>query len=239
MNTLRGMRRVRGFSQSELARLAGIDQATFSKIERGLVSLGLARSRRVAVALNVPLSHVLEALPDSSGRTAGSPIQLRSVLGRSWGRFSEEEPRMHVQTWLGDPKEEVKVWLEDRGRRTFLLAKGRLNSADEKILRKKVQGERSKFDRQWIALMIARGWLEARLQGSTIVLTAYKSFAHKFTRTIDLREKFPGYYTNFPTWTEKPPIVDFDVEHAMLRVGRQGNHDEREHIPIENVVFTN
>lgn len=51
--SVRIVRELQGLSQTELAALCGIPQATISSIENGRVNLGVDRARRLAVALQV------------------------------------------------------------------------------------------------------------------------------------------------------------------------------------------
>lgn len=52
-STIRVAREVMEWSQSELASRAGLTQSTVSAIERGKISLGVERAKRLAVVLGV------------------------------------------------------------------------------------------------------------------------------------------------------------------------------------------
>ena len=92
----------------------------------------------------------------------------------------------------------------------------------------------SNVESKWINFMIENAWLRADLEGSIITLTAYPGAHSSFTREIDLRRIFPGAY---PRWDTKPPIVDIDEEHGMLRVGTDENPDHRNHVELGEFLF--
>jgi len=50
---IRIYREIQGLSQAELAKLAGLTQATISGLESDRLTLGVERAERIAVALNV------------------------------------------------------------------------------------------------------------------------------------------------------------------------------------------
>jgi transcriptional regulator with XRE-family HTH domain len=85
MKTIRSMREARGLSQNHLARLAGIDASTLSKIERGQLGVGVRRARRLAAVLRVSPWLILEAEPAralTSPRRAARPriVRARGVV---------------------------------------------------------------------------------------------------------------------------------------------------------------
>jgi transcriptional regulator with XRE-family HTH domain len=49
--SVRIIRELQGFSQNELAKLAGIPQSTISAIERGRINLGVERAKQLGRAL--------------------------------------------------------------------------------------------------------------------------------------------------------------------------------------------
>jgi hypothetical protein len=165
-------------------------------------------------------------------------VLIRNVAGHNWGWFSREDERMHVQTvdtasMVGPAK--AKAWLETRGRRTFEpTVMGATSPKDWKKLEAQVRVERDVLERRWIHFMVENGWIKATLKGSIITVTAYPGTHNSFTRTIDLRPTFPGAY---PHWDTNPPIVDFDRENGMLRVGRQANPDYRNHLDMGEFLF--
>jgi transcriptional regulator with XRE-family HTH domain len=58
---LRSFRRERGLTQGQLASLAGLDQATVSRVERGVTAASIAVARRLSTATGIPLSALLDA----------------------------------------------------------------------------------------------------------------------------------------------------------------------------------
>jgi transcriptional regulator with XRE-family HTH domain len=69
---VRALRLAAGRSQEELAAIANIDRATYGKLERGLINPSLLTLGRVAVALNLRLSDLVEGI-------ALDPDQVRSL----------------------------------------------------------------------------------------------------------------------------------------------------------------
>jgi transcriptional regulator with XRE-family HTH domain len=67
---IREARQKRGWSQRELARRAGVRQATVSQLERGVRRLDLDVLERVARALGVPANRLLRATSRPSRRVA-------------------------------------------------------------------------------------------------------------------------------------------------------------------------
>lgn len=146
-------------------------------------------------------------------------VMIRNVAGHDWGWFSREDLRMHVQTVEEDARtgpNKAKAWLEDKGTRTFEPALGKLSGSEWKKLEAEIRAERDVLESRWGTFMIENDWINANLKGSVITLTAYPGSHNSFTRPINLRRIFPGAY---PEWDKKPPTVDFDKEHGLLRVG--------------------
>jgi transcriptional regulator with XRE-family HTH domain len=77
--TIRLLRQQRGLSQEALAHLAAIDRSYMSGIERGRRNLSVLNMARIAGALRVPLSELLQ--PTMGGHVAihqlvgGEPVQ--------------------------------------------------------------------------------------------------------------------------------------------------------------------
>jgi len=159
--------------------------------------------------------------------------------GYNWGWFSREDQRMHLQV-VDDEHSRLhyKVWLEQRGRRTFEPA----GDIPSKVLRKleaKVRSEREHIESKWTVFMIRQGWLRTKLSRHLVTLTAYPGSHNSFTRLVDLKQEFPGAYSDqiAKSWDERPPIVDLDAEHVALRVGPDRNPDHREHIRLTDVLW--
>lgn len=178
-----------------------------------------------------------------SGRfVTGVAVKIRNVAGHNWGWFSDEDERMHLQTVEEDARtgsNEAKVWLETKGRRCFKFALlGKVKSPEWEKLKAKVDAERKVLEAQWVAFMIWHDWLKTDLKGSVVTLTAYPGTHNSYTKTFDLRTRFPGAYLYAPKWDEKPPKLDFDKEHGMLAVGYQSNLDDRMHIELSDILFS-
>jgi len=60
--TIRLLRQQRGLSQEALAHLAALDRSYMSGIERGRRNLSILNMARIAAALRVPLSDLLESM---------------------------------------------------------------------------------------------------------------------------------------------------------------------------------
>jgi hypothetical protein len=168
-------------------------------------------------------------------------VLIRNVAKHNWGYFSREDERMHLQTVDQDSLEgpkKVKFWLENRGRRTFEIAVGKLDGALSKQLESKVTAQRRYLETRWVQFMLKHDWLTATLKGSIVTLTAYPGTHNAYSRTIDLRRHFRGAYRGPKSWDETPPSVDFDLTNGLLAVGWEENLDEREHIEVSEHLFT-
>jgi len=101
---------------------------------------------------------------------------------------------MHLQSVDAEHLNEYKVWLENRGRRTFEVAKGPLPSKVEKALRAHVRQKRDPLEMKWIRLMLKKRWLTFRVESDSIVLTAYpQQGSAKFERKVNIERSFsPG-----------------------------------------------
>lgn len=169
-------------------------------------------------------------------------VVIRNIADHDWGWFSREDERMHLQTVeegaRSGPKR-AKVWLEDRGKRICTLDDGKVSGSDLRKLWAKIKAERANIESRWIHFMIQNGWLKAELAGSVVTLTAYPKSHNKFTRTIDLREEFPGAYSDrvVEPWDEHPPKIALDGKHAALAVGREVALDDRSHIDLTKWIF--
>jgi len=61
---LRQLRRSRGMTQRDLARLAHITESYLSRLENGLIAPGIDLAARIAAALGSPLAELLSPGPD-------------------------------------------------------------------------------------------------------------------------------------------------------------------------------
>ncbi len=69
---LRRIRHERGFSQEQLAYECGIDRAHVSKIERGLVFVGLEIIDKMAKVLDTPHADFLKPIPRKAKKSGGT-----------------------------------------------------------------------------------------------------------------------------------------------------------------------
>jgi hypothetical protein len=117
-------------------------------------------------------------------KISAPPHVIDSAGDYSWGFFSREDPRMHLQS-TGKHRNEYHVWLEKNGNRVFEPDKGDSNTVFSKLydaLKKKEDHVES----TWVRFMLDKGWLNFHLDGKNLILKAYPGLNHSFTRTIDL-----------------------------------------------------
>lgn len=168
-------------------------------------------------------------------------VLLRNVADHDWGFFSREDQRMHLQTVEDGARtgsKNVKVWLENRGKRIFERATGKLAGKGLETLERKVNAERPVLESRWVTFMIRNDWLTAKLVGSILTLTAYPRSHNSFTRDIDLRRLYPGAYRgNEASWNVHPPLIDFDDTTGLLAIGPEKTLDAREHIDPSEYLF--
>ncbi len=173
---------------------------------------------------------------------AAMAVILRNVADHNWGWFSREDQRMHLQTVDEDAikgPRKVRVWLENKGKRTFELSEGSLSGPQLKKLKARVDAERDQIEVHWVVFMIKNGWLKVQLKGRVVTLTAYPGTHNSFTREINLSREFPGAYPADPqfSWESRNVQADLDAEHCALAVGPEKNKDDREHILLTKVMF--
>ena len=168
-------------------------------------------------------------------------VVFRNVIGRNWGWFSIEDQRMHLQTIESGARsgpEEIKVWLEAKGKRILEPATKNITGVNYKKLCAKIQAERTVIEDHWTTFMFYNQWLTAQLTGHIIRLTAYPGTHNSYTRKIDLRKKFPGAYTdNQYSWDRRTVYMDLDPDHCAIAVGVKKKMDDRNHIYIPDVLF--
>lgn len=125
-------------------------------------------------------------------------VILRDVAGHDWGWFTRgwaqdfgtkfyTSKRMHLQTMEKDAcksPDKVKVWLENKGQRIFELTEGELSDTDFDKLKAAVFKNRERIEDAWITFMLENNWLEIKLSGSEIFLTAYPNSHNKFIRIV-------------------------------------------------------
>jgi hypothetical protein len=179
----------------------------------------------------------------SSKRKRGTPvIILRSVpKGYSWGWFSREDARMHLQSVDSKNFGRYKVWLEKDGKRTFEPVSNipanvlKTLAAEVKKLRRHVEG-------RWVNFMIAQNWIELHMQGTLITVTAYpQTPGSRFTRTVDLVEWLPGiYHPDSKMWPKepvKPEDVVLSKELPAIEIWPQKHESLRHHFFLPTILW--
>lgn len=74
---VRDLRKAKGYSQEAFAARANIDRGFFGKLERGEINAGLISMSRIAVALEISLSDLLQGLALDSIEINGLPRSTR------------------------------------------------------------------------------------------------------------------------------------------------------------------
>jgi transcriptional regulator with XRE-family HTH domain len=74
---VRTLRRERGHSQEDFAALANLDRSAFGKIERGTINVGLISMARIAAALDLTLSQLLEGVAFDKSEIKSLPRSSR------------------------------------------------------------------------------------------------------------------------------------------------------------------
>ena len=110
---------------------------------------------------------------------------------------------MHVQSFDSGhaaKKNQVKIWLETKGKRVFIVAKcpDKDPVATKTIAAKQNQlknpNERAEIEAEWTRLCIEKQWVIAQIQGDQIALIVYPGTTGSFTRYISLRKEAPARY---------------------------------------------
>lgn len=74
---VRALREAKGYSQEAFAALANIDRGAFGKLERGEINVGLISIARIAVALDIGLPELLQAVEMSAEEIKAIPRLAR------------------------------------------------------------------------------------------------------------------------------------------------------------------
>ncbi|WP_114955005.1 helix-turn-helix domain-containing protein [Sphingosinicella terrae] len=83
---VRELRRNQGLSQEAFAALANLDRGAFGKIERGEINVGLISMARIAVALGMSLSALLDTVELEHDEVRSMPRSLRGPKSLSSGK---------------------------------------------------------------------------------------------------------------------------------------------------------
>jgi hypothetical protein len=196
-------------------------------------ALRLVAEARVALTVTSKYGNV-RLIPEDHV-VSGMTTLLRNVASRNWGWYSNEEPRMHIQT-VDLKKNDVKVWLENKGERTFELAGGKISKKELGVLSREVAQDRAFLDKRWVDFMLSQQWLEVTVVNGVAKLLVYPGTHNEYTRTVDLKKRLPGLVD----WNKegKSVIVDFDREAAGLRVGtKKTPPDLRNKFELAPILF--
>ena len=73
MSRLRDLRKERGYTQIKMQMLTGIDQADYSKLERGLRYYTYEQLRKIALALNTSMDYLAELTDEKEPYPRNTP----------------------------------------------------------------------------------------------------------------------------------------------------------------------
>ena len=170
-------------------------------------------------------------------------IVLRSVpKGYSWGWFSREDSRMHLQTVDSKNLGRYKVWLENDGKRVFESV-GNISAKVMKTLEAEVKKSRRHIEGRWVNFMIANDWIEIHTLGTIITVVAYPNVpGSRFTRTVDLVEWLPGIYNpSSKVWPPfepvKPEEVVLSKELPAIEIYPQKDESLRHHFFLPTILW--
>ena len=155
---------------------------------------------------------------------------IRNVADHDWGFFSEKETRMHLQT--KDKKSisghgKIKFWLEEQGKRTFLLAEGKPSKSDIKEIKKAVEKDRGIIEGEWTFMMLQNDYVKLDFSkyqigiNPLVQILAYPETPHKFVREWNLKD-----HTGETNWQGIEP-KDFYLDKAeiSMKIKRQGGRE--------------
>lgn len=151
-----------------------------------------------------------------------------------WGWFAREDPRMHLQAVDKDHRHlGYKVWLEEKGHKAFLPAPD-LAAKVVRALQSEVVKQRSRIEAYWVAFMIKVGWLTAKLEGDSIVLTAYGNTPNRFQRRIKLADVLANHEVSRKI---APRDIALNEEYGVLEFFPQRDEAGRIHVRLEDVLW--
>lgn len=142
---------------------------------------------------------------------AAMPAIIRNIPpGHSWGWYSREDPRMHLQL-LGKGYV-YKTWLEEKGKRVF-VPDGKIPAKILKSLGKEVEVNRRPIEDLWVRFMLDNGWLGLHVALPQVTLVAYPNTPNKFVRKIDVAK----WFTREQLATLGQENITLDREMAAIR----------------------
>jgi hypothetical protein len=161
------------------------------------------------------------------------PVIIRDTpAGHDWGWYSREDPRLHLQTVDEQHRNEYKVWLETRGRRTCEAAT-KIPGKVLKAIQGRVARNRQTIEDRWVSFMIRKGWLQAHLAASQVILIVYPNTPNSFERAIDLTE----HLTLEEIQALRPEDIKLSPEMASLQIWPARPEDQREDVRLSTVIW--
>jgi hypothetical protein len=104
-------------------------------------------------------------------------------LGISWGWFADDTPRMHLVPMAPEYRGTARVWLEDRGLRSFQVDHVQRGTAlNISELRESVRRTRDSVESAWLRSCERRGWLACSHRDATVAM--YFGTPHEFVRRL-------------------------------------------------------
>lgn len=141
-NQIRQARKAAGLTQEQLATLLGINRATLSRYENGEIDPPTSQIKRIAKALDIPLSELVGA-PEEIQKAALEKLQETSQIAQEEVTSPWEKQRKFMQTVMGYAEVQNLALLsnaveeQERAKRTEALnaVYEKLNSScQEKVL---------------------------------------------------------------------------------------------------------
>lgn len=104
-------------------------------------------------------------------------------IGHSWGWFADDTPRMHLVPMAPRHRGAARVWLEDRGLRSFQVDHVQSsNGLDIDALRESVSRVRDTIESAWLRSCERHGWLAYSHGDATV--TIYFGTPGQFVRRL-------------------------------------------------------
>ena len=144
-------------------------------------------------------------------RSAMSVVIRNVPKGHNWGWYSNEDPRMHLQSV--EKKYAYKVWLENKGKRVFEPA-DKMPADVRKSLWHEFAKQRKFIEDRWVKLMLSNEWIHLHVALPVVTLVVYPNYPHKFTRVLDLAGKFSPKLLA----TLEPENIELNREMTSLRL---------------------
>jgi hypothetical protein len=157
-------------------------------------------------------------------------VILRDVPeGLHWGWYAREDGRMHLRDLTS--VNSYKVWLEAKGTR-IVKADRPMPTAILRKLKAELARKRQHIEGCWIISMIEQGWLDMRMRGTRITLSAYPNLPRsRFTRSVDLKAYLPGIGKE----PVRPEQVFFSSTHPYLEI--RSENKLRHHIFLPTILW--